>query len=1412
MDDILDDLQGAAGTYVASRMDYLFNHPAAGPDPGGLEQQYPNHLTDAAQGALYLAGAKEALGHAVSEMFEDNDWRPAFLGAIADGILLQSSSVDPHAAVRAATTANITLSGEQTIDGVAVVAGDRVLVKDQTTGSQNGVYVAASGAWARAADMDTTGEIVHGTFVAVIEGTSHEGQSWIVTTDGTITIGTTATTWELYQGSQSISAGNGLVRVGNVFNVGAGTGIDVTADAVAISSSYAGQTSITTLGTIGTGIWQGTPVGVVYGGTGLNAYAVGDTLYASATNTMARLAGNATTTRKFLQQTGTGSASAAPTWDTLVDADIPATLVRTSRNIATTGPLAGGGSLAADRTLSITGLSGFGSSNQMPGVNAAANAWEYKSFAGTANRLTVVPTPGAYTWDIAATYVGQTSITTLGTITTGTWNGATITLAYGGTGISSYAVGDMIYASGVSTLSRLLGNTTTTKKFLTQIGTGSASAAPAWDTIVNADIPAALTGKTYNGLILTALINGFSLAGGTTQRTLTVTLDASVAGTNTGDQYITLTGDVSAGPLTSGSFAATIVNNSVTLAKMADMATASFLGRNTAGTGDPEVLSVATTKTMLGITGTNTGDQTITLTGDVTGSGTGTFAATIANNAVTLAKMADMATASFLGRSTAGTGDPEVLSVATARSLLGLGVGDSPTFTGVTVSGLSPSLPVFTNASKQLVSNAMTGTGSVAMSASPTFTGTVTTAAISATTLATSLDITAGANIQLTGSIYVGTTQGILSTPVLTQRIVIVRQGATIRLGESSDWTDIFYDVASAGTHSFRSAGTAFATLTSTLTYLGSSITRVNSLAGPQGVVVASSDGTLSKSTGYSIGTGTTGTIPKWTASNTFGNSIITEGTGQINVAGHIALPFGSYFLHNGSGQTQIVLASGGTRYGTIQSDGPNRWGLGYQVSPSAALSTNSLIWDASGIVSVANGFMVGQLGTNPGAMLDVRTQDGHVSAMFGDSTGVGANRAGYIYFSEANFINFGYQINANAEGWINYFGYNNSTSQFRDLNIADGKGSRIAFFKGSAHRVILNNGTTDDSVGTLQVNGKIYATNFYNNPSFTSAVYNAEASSGAFWQASTGSVVHSRFAPDGHANPYNYFRRAVKIGASADASPIRSSYLLGLKSSSDSTYISIDKDSTSYEGGIDFLNAGTQLFAFYVDNAAGNYLQVLSYGAGETDTAPRMRFSQTSKDMWLAGSGGRVRVGDTTTPSATLDVAGTGYFSGNLMAGDRFIFSGSHDYYFAGSDNSMVLRITAGDITTYPRITMYGESNASAPGQLWLSAVGAGNQGIYIDGRLRLQNGLILDSLGRVNQPVVNGGTYDVTTRTRFVISSSSGSPTISLTGYDGQELWIINNTSNTVTISSSFAIPAFQSRKTVYDSAFGIWLLAQG
>lgn len=111
--------------------------------------------------------------------------------------------------VRAATTANITLSGAQTIDGVSVIAGDRVLVKSQTAGSGNGIYVVAAGAWTRATDFDSGAE-AFGAATFVSEGTANGNSVWLQTADAPITIGTTALVFAQIGGGSSYTAGNGV--------------------------------------------------------------------------------------------------------------------------------------------------------------------------------------------------------------------------------------------------------------------------------------------------------------------------------------------------------------------------------------------------------------------------------------------------------------------------------------------------------------------------------------------------------------------------------------------------------------------------------------------------------------------------------------------------------------------------------------------------------------------------------------------------------------------------------------------------------------------------------------------------------------------------------------------------------------------------------------------------------------------------------------------------------------------------------------------------------------------------------------------------------------------------------------------------------------------------------------------------
>jgi hypothetical protein len=238
--------------------------------------------------------------------------------------------LDVKQSVRAASSTDVTISAPgDTIGGVTMVAGDRVLLFGQATGSQNGIYVfnGSAVAMTRASDADTSTKLSPGSFFFVEEGTFGDN-GYVLVTDGPITLGTTALTFTQFSGAGQLEAGGGLVKSGNTLNVGAGTGITVNADDVAlagqalafhnlatsgivartgagtvaartltgtanrlsitdgdgisgnptfdISSSYVGQTTITTLGTIATGVWQGTAVALGYGGTGANLSATAD--------------------------------------------------------------------------------------------------------------------------------------------------------------------------------------------------------------------------------------------------------------------------------------------------------------------------------------------------------------------------------------------------------------------------------------------------------------------------------------------------------------------------------------------------------------------------------------------------------------------------------------------------------------------------------------------------------------------------------------------------------------------------------------------------------------------------------------------------------------------------------------------------------------------------------------------------------------------------------------------------------------------------------------------------------------------------------------------------------------------------------------------------------------------------------
>ena len=135
----------------------------------------------------------------------------AYVDAVKTGLDVKDS-------VKVATTANITLSGTQTIDGVAVSADERVLVKNQSTASENGIYDCKSGSWSRSSDFDANSEVTSGAFVFVEQGTVSADSGFVLTTDGSITVGSTSLSFTQFSGAGQITAGDGLQKSGNALS------------------------------------------------------------------------------------------------------------------------------------------------------------------------------------------------------------------------------------------------------------------------------------------------------------------------------------------------------------------------------------------------------------------------------------------------------------------------------------------------------------------------------------------------------------------------------------------------------------------------------------------------------------------------------------------------------------------------------------------------------------------------------------------------------------------------------------------------------------------------------------------------------------------------------------------------------------------------------------------------------------------------------------------------------------------------------------------------------------------------------------------------------------------------------------------------------------------------------------------
>ena len=152
-----------------------------------------------------------------------------------------AQGLDTKASVVAGTTVNITLSGTQTVDGVVLVAADRVLVKNQTASADNGLYLCAAGAWTRTTDMNTWAQ-VPGAYVFVETGTTLADTGWVCTSDAGGTIGVTAITWAQFSGAGS---GVSSITFGStgLTPATATTGAVTVAGTLAIANGGTGQTA-----------------------------------------------------------------------------------------------------------------------------------------------------------------------------------------------------------------------------------------------------------------------------------------------------------------------------------------------------------------------------------------------------------------------------------------------------------------------------------------------------------------------------------------------------------------------------------------------------------------------------------------------------------------------------------------------------------------------------------------------------------------------------------------------------------------------------------------------------------------------------------------------------------------------------------------------------------------------------------------------------------------------------------------------------------------------------------------------------------------------------------------------------------------------------------------------------------------
>jgi len=485
--------------------------------------------------------------------------------AYADAAAAGLSVLSP---VRVATIgANINLTGgaPDTLDTILLAPNDRVLVKDQSTPSQNGVYyvqtlgTGSNGTWARTTDADTTGELVTGTYVFVNSGATNSSTSFVITTTGVITIGTTPITWTQYfsVGSISFSSITGSVVAGQIASVNA---------ASIIGSITAGQIGSINANTI-TGLITSTQIGSVNANTivgGITATQINDV--------------NAATIVGSISASQIGSVSAGSITGVIVGAQLTDQILNTQRLIAS--------DISVVRRVSTLPT--------LPNVNypigaLALNTTNQTLYQNVANVWTVVTSSSSVTGTLTATDIAS---------------------------VNAGSIVGLIIASQIGTVSAA---SITGSISSSQIGSVSATAITG--TITSSQISSVSAASIVGGITSSQIssVSAGSITGGITSSQITSVNAASLTGTVSAAQIgsvnaTTITigtlvdsqiSSVSAGKLIAGTIGAQeiILSNSASSILRSDNYSAGASGWRIRGNGDGEFNNVTVRGTFSAGTG-----------------------------------------------------------------------------------------------------------------------------------------------------------------------------------------------------------------------------------------------------------------------------------------------------------------------------------------------------------------------------------------------------------------------------------------------------------------------------------------------------------------------------------------------------------------------------------------------------------------------------------------------------------------------------------------------------------------------------------------------------------------------------------------------------------------------------------------